>query len=274
MTFTKEQLIEAAKTRMEANQYLLSRVSPTLAAEVALNLKVDEIALSALEAKDAEPQEYRNAAAIEINDEMVFAFCRAISDATVGADEAEDIKTGLRAAFANVVAPQPLPDAETEFFSFGSEHGFEYHKTAQGAIDAAEAAIDDYRGDACDGWSEEVDSICWGVIKQSSTKVGERPRTADDHIDPAINTVCDYALLPSVQAPQPAPVVPTGYTLVPIEPTEDMIIAGFESEPDESFSKPEEWEQYEAMSGCQQAAHRTRLCWNAMIAAAPEVGGS
>lgn len=70
------------------------------------------------------------------------------------------------------------------------------------------------------------------------------------------------------------PVIPDGYALVPIEPTEDMIINGFESEPDESFSKPEEWEQYESMSGCQQAAHRARLCWNAMIAAAPEVGGS
>ncbi len=84
------------------------------------------------------------------------------------------------------------------FFSYGSEHCFEHHKTAQDAIDAAEAAIDDYRGDACDGWSEEVDSICWGVIIQTSTKVGERPRTEDDHCDPAIETVCDYALLPEV----------------------------------------------------------------------------
>jgi hypothetical protein len=73
-----------------------------------------------------------------------------------------------------------------------------------------------------------------------------------------------------VYTAQPAQVVPDGYVLVPIEPTEDMIVEGFESEPDESFSDEKEWEAYEAMSGCQQAAHRAKLCWAAMIAAAPQ----
>ncbi|WP_311236257.1 hypothetical protein [Escherichia coli] len=68
-------------------------------------------------------------------------------------------------------------------------------------MESAEAAIDDYRGDACDGWSEEVDSICWGIIMQSSTKVGERPRNEDDCCDPAIDTICDYALLPNIETP-------------------------------------------------------------------------
>lgn len=67
-----------------------------------------------------------------------------------------------------------------------------------------------------------------------------------------------------------SPVVPDGYALVPVEPTEDMIVNGFESEPDESFSDEKEWEAYNAMSGCQQAAHRAKLCWEAMIAAAPQ----
>ena len=65
-----------------------------------------------------------------------------------------------------------------------------------------------------------------------------------------------------------SPFVSDGWVLVPVEPTEDMIIHGFESEPDESFSDEKEWEAYEAMSGCQQAAHRAKLCWAAMIAAA------
>ena len=64
--------------------------------------------------------------------------------------------------------------------------------------------------------------------------------------------------------------IPDGYALVPIEPTESMVIDGFESEPDRFFSKPWEWEAYNGMSGCQQAAHRARLCWAAMIAAAPQ----
>lgn len=91
--------------------------------------------------------------------------------------------------------------AGASYFSYGSEHNFEWHKTAKEAVESAEAAIDDYRGDACDGWSEEVDSICWGIIMQSSTKVGERPRNEDDRCDPAIDTVCDCALLPNIETP-------------------------------------------------------------------------
>lgn len=66
--------------------------------------------------------------------------------------------------------------------------------------------------------------------------------------------------------------IPDGYVVVPIEPTEDMIVYGFESEPDEDFSDPAVWEEYQAMSGCRQAAHRAKLCWAAMIAAAPKLG--
>ncbi|EOZ8928436.1 hypothetical protein ACQWYW_001023 [Enterobacter cloacae] len=67
-----------------------------------------------------------------------------------------------------------------------------------------------------------------------------------------------------------SPAIPDGWVMVPVEPTEDMIVNGFESEPDESFSDEREWEAYDAMSGCQQAAHRAKLCWAAMIAAAPK----
>ncbi|HHL4206041.1 TPA: hypothetical protein ACQ70F_003490 [Escherichia coli] len=100
-----------------------------------------------------------------------------------------------------MAAESAVMKAGHSYFSYGSEHNFEWHKTAEEAIESAEAAIDDYRGDACDGWSEEVDSICWGIIMQSSTKVGERPRNEDDCCDPAIDTICDYALLPNIETP-------------------------------------------------------------------------
>lgn len=45
---------------------------------------------------------------ININDDMAFAFCRAITDDAVSVDEIWPIKLGLRAAFANVAAP-PAP---------------------------------------------------------------------------------------------------------------------------------------------------------------------
>lgn len=67
-----------------------------------------------------------------------------------------------------------------------------------------------------------------------------------------------------------SPVMQDGYVLVPIVPTEDMIINGFESVPDPHFSDEKEWEEYEALSGCRQAARRAELCWAAMIKAAPK----
>ncbi|HFP9201471.1 TPA: hypothetical protein ACHP1R_005385 [Raoultella ornithinolytica] len=67
-----------------------------------------------------------------------------------------------------------------------------------------------------------------------------------------------------------SPVIPDGYMMVPREPTERMVIDGFESEPDETFSEPDVWEAYQKMSGCQQAAYRARLCWAAMLASAPQ----
>ncbi len=64
-------------------------------------------------------------------------------------------------------------------------------------------------------------------------------------------------------------VVRPGWKLVPIEPTEDMIANGFESWPDQFFSKPEVWASFERMSGCQRAAHKAKLCYTAMLDAAP-----
>lgn len=100
-----------------------------------------------------------------------------------------------------VVAENVMLKSGAAYFSYGSEYSFEWHNTQHDAVEAAEAAIDDYRGEACDGWSEEVDTVCWGVIMQSSTKIDERPRNEDDCCDPSIDTVCDYALLPNIETP-------------------------------------------------------------------------
>lgn len=45
---------------------------------------------------------------IVVNDDMAYAFHHALSDSSLGADEVEEIKTGLRAAFANVTTQPPL----------------------------------------------------------------------------------------------------------------------------------------------------------------------
>ncbi len=61
-----------------------------------------EIALASLE---AEP--------VAVNDDMAYAFHHALSDSSLGADEVEEIKAGLRAAFANVtIQPEPVVPEE------------------------------------------------------------------------------------------------------------------------------------------------------------------
>ena len=107
----------------------------------------------------------------------------------------------LETNLAALAAENAALKAGAMYFSYGSEFSFECHKTAEEAIAAAEAAIDDYRGDACDGWSEEVESICWGVIIQQATKVGERKKRKCDRVSPWIERVCDYELRPNVETP-------------------------------------------------------------------------
>ncbi|MGT6164560.1 DUF551 domain-containing protein [Escherichia coli] len=63
----------------------------------AIELQAFKLALASLE---AEP--------MAVNDDMAYAFHHALSDSSLGADEVEEIKTGLRAAFANVTT-QPAP---------------------------------------------------------------------------------------------------------------------------------------------------------------------
>lgn len=142
-----------------------------------------------------------NAGELSIREQKFLKLAKEFSICSASLDAA--IKTGNMLADQNaqLAAENLAMKAGASYFSYGSEHNFEWHKTAKEAVEAAEAAIDDYRGDACDGWSEEVDSICWGIIMQSSTMVGERPRTEEDRCDSAIDTICDYALLPAIDTP-------------------------------------------------------------------------
>ncbi|MFV8909878.1 DUF551 domain-containing protein [Enterobacter hormaechei] len=72
-------------------------------ADVAILNELARIALASLEAKP-----------VSVNDDMAYAFHHAISDSSLGSDEVEEIKAGLRAAFANVTAP-PAPASVPEW---------------------------------------------------------------------------------------------------------------------------------------------------------------
>lgn len=89
--------------------------------------------------------------------------------------------------------------APAGYFAFDNDGGFTNHDTAESARKEAQEAIDYFRGDACDGWPDGVNSVCWGVIMQQSTKTGERPVEEDDKCSSHIERVCDYVLLPELQ---------------------------------------------------------------------------
>lgn len=78
------------------------------------------------------------------------------------------------------------------YFMFDPNDGFETYQFAEQAESAAQEAIDWYRGEACDGWDEQVDQVCWGEIKQNTVQVGLRPRTEEDNGD--CDMICDYQL--------------------------------------------------------------------------------
>lgn len=102
---------------------------------------------------------------------------------------------------------------------------------------------------------EEVEALIEDAYRAAMLQAGNSPVIPDGSAVAALTGI---------------PMIPDGYVMVPKEPTERMVIDGFESEPDETFSEPEVWEKYQKMSGCQQAAYRARLCYAAMISAAPK----
>lgn len=202
MCNVNDEILEMAHRLLSAEAELQEcrKTSAQLKEELEERTATAKLYRTALENAEAELQEYRKAAPVEINNEMAFAFCRAISDDAVGADEAEDIKTGLRAAFANIITPryaapplqavtvqdEPLTQIKpvADLYGITSPTGSETSFT----FDAVEA-----RNFIDGGWS-----------------------------------VQEYVELERYQqaCAGNSPVIPDGYALVPIEPTKEMYDAG------------------------------------------------
>ncbi|HHA1211959.1 TPA: DUF551 domain-containing protein [Enterobacter hormaechei subsp. xiangfangensis] len=115
-------------------------------ADVAILNELARIALASLE---AEP--------VAINDDMAYSFHHALSDSSLGADEVDEIKTGLRAAFANVTTP-PAPvsvpaamEMDDDFdsaFEHGKAVGWNAYRAAM--LQGAEPVTTAYK--LPDGW--------------------------------------------------------------------------------------------------------------------------
>ena len=91
------------------------------------------------EPKDGEPRLHikdQPSAVGPVTDAMAYAFHHALTDGPLGDDDVEDIKIGLRAAFANVTTYQPLPEVLKEhqireLVNKLRDIAIEYHGTQQ-----------------------------------------------------------------------------------------------------------------------------------------------
>lgn len=256
ITFTKEQIIASAHARIEfAEMMLAGELEPLKESTWSIELELARIALASLEAE-----------AVAVTDDMAYAFHHALSDSSLGADEVEEIKDGLRAAFANVTAP-PAP------VSVPDENGLLPCPFCGGRPEEDAGGCSEYDGHEHQDYSINCKS-CGAEVYCAVGSFEKADIPCSCHHN--AREVCvekwnrRAAMLQGAEPVTTAYKLPEGWVAVPVEPTEDMIVNGFESEPDESFSDADVWEAYESMSGCQQAAHRAKLCWAAMIAAAPK----
>ncbi|ELY2619848.1 hypothetical protein SMC27_000313 [Cronobacter malonaticus] len=88
--------------------------------------------------------------------------------------------------------------AGVKYFSYSEMAGFEEHSTADLAQKSADADLAGERDEASsEGWSEETDTICWGVILQKAAENKfEKPSEENGWIGWS-----DYALLPNIEIP-------------------------------------------------------------------------
>lgn len=78
-----------------------------------------------------------------------------------------------------------------KYFAYSADSGFELFDTQVEAEAAAESIIAGYLEDAFDGgWDEDVESVCWGEVKQHTVMADKLPAPDGSPFD----YTCDYVL--------------------------------------------------------------------------------
>ncbi len=148
---------------------------------------------------------------VAVNDDMAYAFHHALSDSSLGADEVEEIKTGLRAAFANVAtrpAPVvPLPDAVSVL------------------LNHLEDVLPDDAFNLIDvkTWNAVSMLTCPDACRASMLQSFGNPEQLDE-----VGSYNNHMNTPTAQAGN-SPAAPDGYVLVPKELTCEMDDAAWDA---------------------------------------------
>lgn len=104
------------------------------------------------------------------------------------------------------------PSPDHKFFLYCPNTGMNFYETEQQRDEAAKIVIDSYLDE--DGWDDEVQLICAGVVSHYVTetdrldRVGELDEEGYDEAgeywpEDDIDCKCGYALMPASEDPQP-----------------------------------------------------------------------
>lgn len=82
------------------------------------------------------------------------------------------------------------------WFSYDAEgDGFRLHDAEEEARTAAQRALEQRRDEAADGWSEDVESICWGKVHQAVVLTSSIDTADDPDCSSRFDSIDDYDLL-------------------------------------------------------------------------------
>lgn len=79
-----------------------------------------------------------------------------------------------------------------DYFSVDLEGGINRHETADDAKGACEEQLDHARDEAVEGWPEETDELCWGVVIEDAHVVSRKRAPEGSEFE----DIVEYALRP------------------------------------------------------------------------------
>ncbi|POW54652.1 hypothetical protein C3408_22660 [Candidatus Pantoea alvi] len=87
-----------------------------------------------------------------------------------------------------------------EYFMYGPDCGFERFDSQDAAIKAANEMIDDYREDAADGWCDEVDQVCFGIVMSYARQHDVQQPSEDNGFLGSVNYMMSAPEAPATDA--------------------------------------------------------------------------
>ncbi|EPN2803992.1 hypothetical protein ACTWOG_001657 [Serratia marcescens] len=136
---------------------------------------------------------------------------RALADAERERDDW--VEHSRKMEYRAIEAKEKLANREAQpvaYFAAAPDYGWDMFKNKEDAIATCQAEIDAYRDCRDDGWDDDVQRVCWGVVMQKA----EGFDLQGLHTSNSNHTyqTCDYSLHPVTATAPPAPAVPDEMT--------------------------------------------------------------